>query len=141
MAAEFTLTVSGSPAMLFRGECRMVERLGSVEHVRLRGSIPVRHKFETAALSCTIVKWDARGRLVVSLKEGGNVLARAETGAAFNWVRVRSDGPWGRAGGKRGVRRLPVLPDDPPRGTVPPHTSPTVPPHTSPKVPPLRSTE
>ncbi len=57
-------------------------------------------------MSCTVQKWDAIGRLTVTLSSDRDVVAHATTAAFFNWVRVRSDGPWGEARGLRGDQRI-----------------------------------
>jgi hypothetical protein len=48
-------------------------------------------------------KQDAFGRLSVTLSGASGKIARAVTRAPFNWVRVRSDGPWGEAKADRGA--------------------------------------
>ena len=100
-----TLRVFGSPARQFRGVCRLTNAQGEVERLEFKGISPSTYNFVAGAASCRVQKWDASGRLRVNLGRGGVLISSAETAAAYNWVRVRSDGPWGTAGGKRGAVR------------------------------------
>ncbi len=105
----FELNVGGSPARKFRGTCRLLNTEQVIEIVEFEGITPSRFNIEADAASCLVQKWDARGRLRVDLSRGNKLVAVAETAAAFNWVRVRSDGPWGNRGGRRGVVRAPIV--------------------------------
>ena len=119
-ATEFFIKVSGSPAIQFRGDCRVVNHAGKTERVKFRGSIPKVYSVEATAVSCTIQKWDVQGRLKVKLLKGRRVVARSETAAAFNWVRVRTSGPWGKARGKRGTQGRIVIQTGPRKSLIPP---------------------
>ena len=57
---------------------------------RFRGMIPARYRATTTALSCRVQKWDAMGRR--RLVDGNRVVARRETAAPFNWLRVSTPG-------------------------------------------------
>jgi hypothetical protein len=99
---SFVLDISGTPALAFRAKCRVVDADGTAQTIERAGLSPERFAAEAAAISCRVRKADADGRLRVRLHAGRVPLAEAQTRAAFNWVRVRSDGPWGSAGGLRG---------------------------------------
>jgi len=138
-AARFRLQVSGTPAMKFAGECNLVGADGRSRRRTFAGLVPSRLDFAASALRCWVRKRDARGRLWVELIRDGSLIARAETRAAFNHVRVQSAGPWGAAAGVRGqvrVRQIEIAPEA--RGRiVPPLTGRIVPPLTGRIVPPL----
>lgn len=134
----FVASVSGSPALEFRSECHFVDDHGRHTHKVRRGLSPAELTFDALAVSCTVQKFDSRGRLRVTLFRSQEIIASAETAAPFNWVRVRSDGPWGRAGGIRGdIPTSSVLPRVSPRSDRP-LGSRIVPPFRSDIVPPLR---
>ena len=141
-AARFRLQVSGTPAMKFAGECDLVGADGRPRRRAFAGLVPGRFDFAASALRCRVRKRDARGRLWVELTRDGGLIARAETRAAFNHVRVQSAGPWGAAAGVRGAiptRRLTVSPEA--RGRiVPPLTGRIVPPLTGRTTPALSGT-
>ena len=99
---RFRLEISGSPAVRYRGECTLVGETGARKKVTLGGSIPDRYRFVGGALSCVVQKWDQRGRLRAGLYRGGRLIAYQDTAAAFNYVRLRSAGPWGGARATRG---------------------------------------
>ncbi len=138
-AARFRLQVSGTPAMKFAGACDLVGVDGRSRRRTFAGLVPGRFDFAASALRCRVRKRDARGRLRVELTRDGGSIARAETRAAFNHVRVQSAGPWGAAAGVRGhlrVRRFEIVPEA--RGRiVPPLSGTIVPPLTGPMIPPL----
>jgi hypothetical protein len=140
----FVLELSGSPAMAYRGKCRLGRRDGGERKVSLRGLIPKRYEFRGEFLSCRVQKYDARGRLKARLYASGKRVATATTSAAYNWVVVRGDGPWGRASGWRGNQRLAIIRDPEAldsarsRGPVPPLSSPIVPPLSGSIIPPLQ---
>lgn len=96
------LEIDGTPALEFEGRCTLIEADGHGRRVVLRGSVPRRFALKAEAVSCKVEKTDAFGRLIVALSLGSELLARAQTRAAFNYVQVRSDGPWGEARGLRG---------------------------------------
>ena len=139
---RFRLSVSGTPAMKFVGECDLVDAGGRSRRRDFAGLVPRRFDFTASAISCLVRKRDFRGRLRVALRRERALIARAETAAALNYVRVRSVGPWGAAGGWRGhvrLRQFEIAPKA--RGRiVPPLTGPMVPPLTGPMVPPLSGT-
>lgn len=125
--AEFLIEITGSPALQFRGDCAVVDEEGEVERVTFRGFIPKSYIVEAPAVSCSIQKWDGRGRLRVELSADGEFVARAETFAAFNWVTVGSAGPWGDAHAVRGVNPFFSIRRDSGRTVVPPFSTSPVP--------------
>lgn len=127
-AAEFLLEVKGSPALAFTATCDIVRDGGRREQRRLKGLVPKRYQVRAAALDCAVRKEDAGGRLAVRLKLDGRLLAAAETGAPFNSVRVRSNGPWGSAKGTVGSVPTPFMA---------PGAGPLVPPLSGPLIPPI----
>lgn len=128
----FVLAVTGSPALRFSVRCRQVGSSGRERSVTAEGSVPQTFRFAGRAVSCLVSKDDARGRLQVRLTHAGTTIAARETAAAYNYVRVRSDGPWGDAGSLRGaipqVQFLPELRGGGRGETVPPLRGPIVPP-------------
>lgn len=125
-AARFRLQVSGTPAMKFAGACDLVGADGRSRRRTFAGLVPGRFDFAASALRCRVRKRDAHGRLRVELTRDGGFIARAETRAAFNHLRVQSAGPWGAAAGVRGAIPTPKLIVSPEaRGRiVPPLTGP-----------------
>ncbi len=136
----FILDVSGSPAMEIRVDCQLVTPAGKRGHIEFESLTPESLTVDGEALSCIVQKRDNRGRLKVALLRDSSLIARAETAAPFNNVRVRSDGPWGEAKGTRGAVAIPLLRRKSARGsTVPSLSSPTIPPLRGTAVPPLRN--
>ena len=122
LGAEFTIDIAGTPAMAIRGECTVVVN-GESEHAEFRALVPKQYIVVGSAASCTVQKMDSFGRLKVALITGGRTVAKAETAATFNWVRIRSDGPWGAARGIRGHQRAIEFPTPAPR-PIPPRRLP-----------------
>ena len=114
LASAFVLDIAGSPALAFKAKCRVDGDGQGRKALKFSGFVPRRLRFEAAAVSCRVRKWDAIGRLTLRLYQDGQIVASRSTAAAFNAVTVRSDGPWGKAKGSRGsvplVRRQPTVP-------------------------------
>jgi hypothetical protein len=125
--AEFLIEITGSPAVQFRGDCAVVDEEGEFERVKFRGLIPKSYIVEAPAVSCSIQKWDSFGRLRVKLSADDELIARAETFAAFNWVTVGSAGPWGDAHAVRGANPFFSIQRNSGRTTVPPFSTSPVP--------------
>lgn len=100
-ADTYYLEINGSPAMKFRATC-LVAQGGETGRARMKGLVPKTYWVDADGLNCIVQKFDARGRLEVLLRRADEAIAYKETAAAYNWVRVQSDGPWGRAGALRG---------------------------------------
>jgi hypothetical protein len=141
-AMTFLIDVSGTPALSFRALCRIVTPNGETIQRELEGWVPKQYRVGAQAVSCVIQKRDAQGRLRARLYLDDRALAVASTRASFNWVRVRSDGPWGQAGGIVGdlgiIGEVPNFPkEESPRPLVPPLSGNPVPPLSGNPVPPL----
>jgi hypothetical protein len=94
-----------------RGADLVAERaLQEEQKFEFAGLVPDQAVADARAISCVVRKADAPGRLRVTLLVKEVPVAAAETRAAFSWVRVRSDGPWGPAQAIRGSVAL-VLPE------------------------------
>ena len=98
----FVVDVSGQPALKFEGRCRVVNQSGDIETGTFRGLVPARFTVTGKAASCTVRNRDMAGRMRVRLLVENRVIAARQTRAAFRWIRVRSAGPWGKAGAFRG---------------------------------------
>ncbi|MEE8516459.1 MAG: SH3 domain-containing protein [Alphaproteobacteria bacterium] len=103
-STAFVVEILGSPALRYRGDCRIRDATGERHLANLRGSVPRRIRIAGQAVVCIIQKWEAWGLLRVRLTSGGKVIAAARTRAPFNWIRVQSAGPWGWAESQRGVK-------------------------------------
>ena len=126
--------------MAIRVDCQSVTPAGKRGHIEFESPTPKSFTVDGEALSCIVQKRDARGRLKVALLRDSSLIASAETAAPFNYVRVRSDGPWGEAKGTRGAVPIPLLRRKSARqSTVPSLSSPTIPPLRGTAVPPLRN--
>ena len=98
----FVVDVSGLPTLKIEARCRVVNKSGAIERGTFRGSVPARFHVIGRAASCTVRNRDMNGRMRVKLLVGNRVIAARQTRAAFRWIRVRSAGPWGKAGAFRG---------------------------------------
>ncbi len=98
----FRLEVTGTPAVIYRGDCTLVGAAGDARSIEFSGYIPETRAFEGGALSCVVQKWDAFGRMNARLYDDEVLVAQQTTAAAFNFLRLRSDGPWGAAASVRG---------------------------------------
>jgi len=126
---RFDLAVEGSPGLAYSGECRILDAGETTDEQALRGLVPARYRFEAEGLRCILRKRDAFGHLIVTLLQDGHPIVRAETAAPYNHVRVRSDGPWGKARASRGAIAVPQFtPPDRPVPLIPPLRGPIVPP-------------
>jgi hypothetical protein len=144
---RFLLAVDGTPALAFKGRCRIVTADGKRRHRSFDGWAPKRFAIVAPFVSCHVHKHDARGRLRVVLSLDDTVIALAETAGFFGGVRVRSDGPWGEADARVDLPRLPLAhraipgPTAPglsmPESMVPPFSASPVPPFTTSPVPPI----
>ena len=99
----YRLDVTGTPAVQFRGKCTLVDRAGRYRDLKISGLIPKSYAFDkAAAVACVVQKWDSFGRLRARLSIGQERLVTRSTRAPFNFVRVRTAGPWGSGGGAIG---------------------------------------
>jgi hypothetical protein len=104
--APAVVTVSGTPALHFTGNCRIVGENGRQRRRTFRGTVPRRYAFDGRALSCHFEKQDFRGRLRADLYVDDVLRAWARTLNPLNWIQVRTDGPWGKAAGIEGNKRV-----------------------------------
>jgi hypothetical protein len=103
------LDVDGSPGMEIRGECRLVTREDREILWRFTDTVPMQYDLEAEAAACRVDKKDGFGRLRVRLLRGDQDIAWATTATPYNWVQVRSRGPWGSPGASRGLGAI-ILP-------------------------------
>ena len=100
---RFTLSLSGT-RQRFRAQCMTYSSEGARTERRFRGTVPAGIGIHASAVHCKVDRLDQRaGRLFVKLFERGRTLPLGanSTNGAFGCVRVRSDGPWGRAYARR----------------------------------------
>ena len=125
---QYRLEITGTAALEFRAECLLAQEVGGTLKQRFAsftGLAPKQADFEVEAVSCEVRKGDAFGRLTVRLYQDDRIVAARTTAAAFNYVRVRSDGPWGPARATRGGVGLLAVPEGrggPRRATRPQRT-------------------
>ena len=124
---QVLMEVSGSPALSFIGNCSLSDGAGNIDKSKIEGLVTQRFSFVSEAVSCTVQKWQSRGWLQVFLWRGGELIVANETSGPYNFVRVRTDGPWGEAASSRGGVGIPVFRGDWDRGVVPPLSVPTIP--------------
>ncbi len=109
--ATYRVEVGGTPGLDIVADCRLVTPYGDDKTRRIRRLSPFALAFEAGALSCRLRKRDSFGRLQARLFENGILIAAHGTRAAFNHVRLRSHGPWGAAGSRRGTTPLVTFPN------------------------------
>lgn len=126
--ATYRVEVGGTPGLDIVADCRLVTPNAGDKTKRIRRLSPFALAFEAKALSCRLRKRDSFGRLQARLYENGILIAARGTRAAFNHVRLRSDGPWGAAGSRRGTTPLVTFPNlQKNKKIVPPPTRTSVP--------------
>jgi len=143
----FRLVLTGSTALKYAGHCDLFGKDGRSRRRKIAGLLRAEIEFPATAIFCRVGKQDFRGRLRVSLRRAGALVAEVETSAPFNHVTIRSAGPWGVAEGLRGAvltrrprvppRPHPPIPPRPHPPIAPPRTGTMVPPLTGPMIPPL----
>ncbi|MDX1402361.1 MAG: hypothetical protein R3245_10595, partial [Kiloniellales bacterium] len=97
------LEISGTPGLDIRVTCESIEdgRTNNFER-EVRVGNRRTYSYPGEALSCRLKKLDPFGRLRGRVLRNGRQVSAAETAAAFNYIDVRTDGPWGEAWGRRG---------------------------------------
>jgi hypothetical protein len=100
-AADFHLVVEGSPALKLKVECLLLGK-STERKVHLEGFVPKSWAFRGEALACTVKKRDSLGNMQVELYQDGEVVAWGFTNAPYNFIRVRTAGPWGGAAARKG---------------------------------------
>jgi hypothetical protein len=116
------LQISGTPGLELRLTCDLVDKSGERKFERkVRVRTRRRLDFEVSALSCRLKKLDAFGRLEAAIIQNGRRIVDVRTAAAYNYIEVRSSGPWGKARAVRGnvaiVRT--ATPAAKPKGMIP----------------------
>lgn len=109
---RFTLEVEGR-RQSFRADCTIFDARGKSKRWRYEGRSPARLRLDGAALRCRVDRLDqSAGLLTAALYERGTTLplAKNRTQSAFGCVRLRSNGPWGRAYARR-CSRIAIFPD------------------------------
>lgn len=104
--------------------CRLID--GEISQtIRRREFLPESYRIRAEAVSCTVTLLDYRGRISGRLYADGKLIASAEQNAIRPIVKLRSDGPWGKA---RGARSSVPIYRGPPRPRPRPPDTPIVPP-------------
>jgi len=100
---DFTLVISGS-SQAFRAVCTVVDGRGKKRRISIKGQGPRSYGLDGEATNCRVDRVDQHaGPLTVELyaRISSLPLGTNSTSDAFGCVRVRSDGPWGKAYGRR----------------------------------------
>ncbi len=100
---RFTLAITGTPQP-FRARCIIIDDQGAKRRISIEGNRPKSYGLDVSAVDCRVDRIDQHaGTLRVELyaKESSLPLGANFTNEAFGCVHVRSDGPWGRAYGRR----------------------------------------
>ena len=131
----FVIEVTGQRRLKIKGRCRVVNKSGAIERGTFRASVPAQFHVIGTAANCTVqmlgktVRILGRGRtalMKVRLLVGNRVIAARQARRFFSYIRVRSAGPWGKAGAFKGGGRpyQPRLKPPLPRFTPVPKPSP-----------------
>lgn len=95
----FRLEVDGDLDLRVRVRCRIVGT-GDDDFVKLTDDVPTALELDGSAASCIVRKLGRSGRIdAVLLTASGRAIAAATTDARRGALRLRTDGPWGSAGG------------------------------------------
>jgi len=123
---QFLVELDGSFAE-FVMYCTLVD--GEIEQtIRRREFLPESYRIRAEAVSCTVTMLEYRGRISGRLYADGKLIASAEQNAIRPIVKLRSDGPWGKARGARSSVPIYRSPPPPrPRPPVPPIVPPVLP--------------
>ena len=100
---DFVLVIAGVPQD-FRAQCLIVDREGGKKRIHIDGRRPRSYGLHADAVDCRVDRLDQHaGTLMVELyaRNGSLPLGANSTDEAFGCVHVRSDGPWGKAYGRR----------------------------------------
>ena len=108
---RFRIVISGDPQP-FRARCVIVDHSGARKRISFDGKRPKAYGLTAVAVDCTVDRVAQRaGPLTVELFTKGSSLPLGQNTStdAFGCVRVRSDGPWGSAFGRRCSRVTPFF--------------------------------
>ena len=100
---DFILVIGGE-AQAFRAFCIVIDRRGTKKRIDIDGHGPKSYGLDGEAADCRVDRIEQRaGPLNVELyaRNSSLPLGTNSTNEAFGCVHVRSDGPWGRADGRR----------------------------------------
>jgi hypothetical protein len=100
---DFTLVIAGS-SQAFKAVCMVVDGRGKKQRISIEGQGPRSYGLDGEATNCRVDRVDQHaGPLMVELyaRTSSLPLGTNSTSDAFGCVRVRSDGPWGKAYGRR----------------------------------------
>jgi Bacterial SH3 domain len=100
---DFTLVVAGS-SQAFKAVCIVVDSRSKKKRISIEGRGPRSYGLDGVATNCRVDRVDQHaGPLTVELyaRTSSLPLGTNSTSDAFGCVRVRSDGPWGKAYGRR----------------------------------------
>ena len=98
-AGDLRLMIEGSNDVVFFGQCTVIGADGIPADKIIAGRAPLIGAIEAQALTCVIRTRSDAGYLGAKLLRDGVPVAAAETYAARGVVKLRSEGPWGRAYG------------------------------------------
>jgi len=99
----FTLVITGS-SQAFKAVCIVVDGQGRKKRISVEGHGPGSYDLDGNAVDCRVDRIDQHaGTLTVELysRTSSLPLGANSTSEAFGCVHVRSNGPWGRADGRR----------------------------------------
>jgi hypothetical protein len=102
-APDFILVIDGSPQE-FSVRCILVDRRGAREWIKLVGSQPTSYALNARAVDCHVYRVDQHAgilRVELFAKDSSIPVGENSTEGAFGCVHIRSDGPWGKAFGRR----------------------------------------
>ena len=100
---EFILVIGGE-AQAFRAICVVIDGRGTKKRINIYGHGPKSYGLDGEVADCRVDRIEQRaGTLIAELyaRNSSLPLGTNSTNEAFGCVHVRSDGPWGRAGGRR----------------------------------------
>lgn len=93
------LSVSGDPGQQFSGDCYLLKKMGKESRHRIKGTVPTKFWLPAIAVRCHLQKDKAKGRLILTVKHGGEIEFSQQSRFPFKWVYVASKGPWGKPHG------------------------------------------
>jgi hypothetical protein len=100
---DFVLVIAGE-SQPFKAVCIIIDWVGVEKSINIEGHAPGSYGLHGKAADCRVDRVDQHaGTLSVEIfsSKSSLPLGANSTDAAFGCVRVRSDGPWGRAEGRR----------------------------------------
>jgi hypothetical protein len=89
--SDFTIKISGTDGLAFRGSYLATESDGSGKPTDVEGTVPVQYDVTAYALSCMFQKQSEAGTLTLEITRGGRVVNEAETTDAYGMVSAHTD--------------------------------------------------